>query len=89
MREAIASLGIEAKAAAVSALHAKDVTALQAAKAKIQGVVPEIYKWSDEAKKQGYSDVELGDSLDAVGFPEVNSLQRNINEMLIIQQGSH
>ena len=79
----------EAKSSAVSALRSEDVSALKSAKTQIQNLKLEISNWGDEATKQGYTDEDLGRYLDLVGFPDVNSLQRNISDMLIRKQSSN
>ncbi len=79
----------DAKSSAISALKSEDVSALKAAKTQIQNLKLEISNWGDEATKQGYTDDDLGRYLDIVGFPDVNSLQRNISDMLIRKQGSN
>jgi hypothetical protein len=79
----------DAKSSATSALRSEDVSALKAAKTQIQNLKLEINNWGDAATKQGYTDEDLGRYLDLVGFPDVNSLQRNISDMLIRKQSSN
>jgi hypothetical protein len=75
----------DAKSTAIIAIRSKDVPALKAAKIKIQALQPEIYKFADEAKKQGWTDEEMGHYMDIVGWPDTNMLLRNITEEITKQ----
>ncbi len=75
----------EAKSSARMALQSKDVKALKEARIKIQAIVPKIYTFGDEAKKHNWTDEQMGQYLDNVGWPDTNMLLRNINDEIIKQ----
>jgi hypothetical protein len=75
----------DAKAAARAALGPKKLDEMNPAKAAILATQQDVELWSKEAAKQGYTDEELGHTLEIVDYPNTRSLLRNLNDEIAKQ----